>query len=93
MSAMPKTAEWEARGACRKAPDLWFETATRDIAIHICLRHCPVLTECRKRWAGRPYTHAVIAGVPHNESGRVGRGKAATTCERCIWEASGGGAA
>ena len=80
----PATVEgrsWAHRGACAQpsAPlDFWStlgdDALQRETAIHICLNHCPVLTECRAEAeamssAGVGYASMVAGGVSYDGDG------------------------
>lgn len=64
---------WFARAACRAYdPDWWtgdhlggHAACHHAIARHICLRHCPVLHQCRAEAKARPwlYRNSVMGGL------------------------------
>ena len=49
-------------------PNLWSEDSktSRAIAIHICIRHCNVLTACRKY--APPQRGMVVAGIAYTDT-------------------------
>lgn len=55
---------------CTTNPDLWFATtyAERALAIHLCLRHCPFLRQCRTQADRTPCSHGVQAGVLYTDT-------------------------
>lgn len=55
---------WQTRGACAAAPDLWADPDSAAVALHICRHHCLVLDEC-KVWADQigGWEAIVVAGV------------------------------
>lgn len=60
-------AEWRHRSACKVAPDLFHpergNRGTAGLALHICLSHCEVRSECRADADANPPTEPqVLAG-------------------------------
>jgi hypothetical protein len=55
--------DWMAAAAClRYDPDLWSTEDMFPYALHQCLSHCPVLSECRAWAAPRQWVGVVVAG-------------------------------
>ena len=50
---------------------MWFasEVATRRLAKHLCLEHCPVLAECKKEMEKFTYRGVVMAGTIWSDQG------------------------
>lgn len=102
LSADPDTAarwpRWPHRGVCFDQPDMWVGNNLRrgaaqraEYVAHICLRHCPVLAECRRDYRDLPRDHrrgVVIAGQIYNADGDPGpKGKwTRPGCPTCLAE-------
>lgn len=78
--------DWARHGNCNNNPDMWFEPDARKAAAHICLNHCPVLSECSDALAGTPRKRlcgAVMAGVIHDNEGHETTFLPDPTCRTC----------
>jgi hypothetical protein len=70
----PRGVDWRTRGACGDNPDLWSSTvpAALGMAVHICVRHCPVRFVCaREGQATPPHLRrgVVYGGRVYNQHG------------------------
>lgn len=93
LDSAPLVNGWQEDAACRVDAELWFapDAATRAVARHICVRHCPVAEECfaatmaEVRRGVRPVGE-VRAGAIWNDGGRLMpkmRQSIARRCYRC----------
>jgi hypothetical protein len=75
---------WRDRAVCRYDPDMWFTSADRVAAVHICRHHCPVVKECHTAIVPGATTSGVMGGVAFDDDGepmkKWGSGKAAAVC-------------
>lgn len=89
----PLVNGWQEDAACRVDGDLWFarDAGTRAIARHICVRHCPVASQCLAETVadarvGLFPAGCVQAGLIWNDEGRPAnrvRQSIARRCDRC----------
>lgn len=78
--------EWRLHAWCRGVDDeVFFTDSLRTLALHHCLRHCEVLTECRREALRLRPAYAVMGGIPFNAKGEpLGwRLTADSTCAEC----------
>jgi len=63
---------------------MWFNSAERGFAVHICRRHCRVIKECSKALQHTEISYGVMGGVAFGDHGipltRNGTGKTAAVC-------------
>jgi hypothetical protein len=90
LDAVADDQMWKRRGLCGLDPDLWFsgEAAGRNLAVHICNRHCPVRGDCsallgRLVTAGEPPQGQVMAGIPFSAHRRQMRVGPSARCRHC----------
>ena len=59
------TDDWRTRAACTRVrdPDIFFETVTRPVALHICRRHCDVAAQCCREALNNPPYDCVMGGI------------------------------
>lgn len=62
----PRGEDWRVHAFCAPNPDMWFDVATRPLAMHTCRRHCPVVEQCLKDAREHPPKEGVQGGVAWN---------------------------
>lgn len=98
VSFRPPTEDgsWAWRGVCAQPgtdPDVWstldHDATRRDLAIHLCVQHCPALAQCDDEAramsaAGVGYQSMVVGGVAYDSDGRpTVYGFEAESCRLC----------